>query len=144
MIIDERLMRAELSRDESREHKAYRDTLGNWTIGVGHKLPLWTKHPERLVWTDTQIDHWLDQDIQAALQTNLPLFWFKTLNTDPRRRALVNMRFNLGRHLDGFHSFLHYLSQAEWQAASDDLTHTLWEKQVGARAWRIQEQIVHG
>lgn len=137
-------MRAELSRDEGRRHQAYRDSLGFWTIGVGHKLPLHTRNARDLQWDDRTIDHWLDIDIQTAVALNQPHLWFRALDTDPRRRALVNMRFNMGRHLDGFHSFLNLLETGAFREAAKDLKDTLWFHQVGDRAARIMEQIIHG
>jgi lysozyme len=60
------------------------------------------------------------------------------------QRALANMSYNLGvKSLTHFYTFLNYLQQKKFSEAADDLKTTLWAKQVGPRATRIEELIRH-
>jgi len=48
---------------EGKRNKAYKDTKGIWTIGVGHTGP---EVKEGLVWTDAQVMEALAKDITTA------------------------------------------------------------------------------
>jgi len=80
-----------LHEREGARHKAYRDTKGIWTIGVGHTGP---EVVEGLVWTDEQIDMQLQKDVaiaegcvNKAVKIALTQFQFD---------ALVSFVFNVG------------------------------------------------
>lgn len=63
------------------------------------------------------------------------------LNTSPEniQEAICDMGFNLGVHgLLGFNTFLGLVKTGKYKEAADDLGGTLWFKQVGSRAKRIQ------
>lgn len=134
MDIDMAKMRKELIDDEGLRLSAYKDSLGYLTIGVGHliderkkgKLPL-------------QIAlALLDYDVATALADVSQLPCYPKLDTDERRRALVNMRFQLGDEgLRSFKTFLSLLEQGKYKEAGEDLKGTKWFKEVPARASRI-------
>lgn len=141
--IDLAAMRAELERDEGRRHDVYSDQFGNQTIGVGHKLSR-TELPAGH-WDDAKIDAVLDDDIGRAVADISGEDWFRACDTDARRRALVNMRFQLGGH--GIREFVHSLAlirQKQWAAAADHLKESLWREQTPARADRVIAQIRNG
>jgi lysozyme len=80
-----------LGQREGRRKKAYRDTKGILTIGVGHTGP---EVKEGLVWDDEQIDFALESDIQwaedAVNQLMMPL-------NQNMFDALVSFTFNVGK-----------------------------------------------
>ena len=133
----------DIERDEGCVLRAYQDTVGVWTIGVGHTGPDVHKG---LIWTQAQADAQLAQDIGGVvhgLDTRLP--WWRKLN-DGRQDVLVNMGFNLG--VDGLLSFHHTLDATEEaayaQAAADMLLTQPWRRQVGDRAVRLAAQMKSG
>lgn len=64
---------------------------------------------------------------------------------EPVQRALCEMAFNEGvTGLLKFNTFLALVQQGNYAEAADDLETTLWAKQVGVRAARIQALIKHG
>jgi lysozyme len=76
---------------EAARNKAYRDTVGVWTIGVGHTGP---EVVEGLVWTNDQIKQAFAQDIQrfedaVNKAVTVPL-------QQNQFDALVSFSFNLG------------------------------------------------
>lgn len=152
---------------EGRRAKKYKDSLGYWTIGVGHlidprkggKLP---PHIERElkargidIWKDQAmpedlIDKLFDYDLAihaAELEHLLP--WVKWL--DPVRQAVMgDMCFNLGFEPfdgDGFKDwplFIHQMRMGYWSKAAANMRSTLWAKQVGQRAERLAQMVETG
>lgn len=144
MNIDLDRMIQELERDEGVRNAPYFDSMGNVTIGVGHLLIGVKSIDKSLVWTDKQVRDTLIADIQDAYNLIYDYDWFKQLDTDNRRRALVNMSFNLGYHLLQFNTFLVYLKHKQWSLAAQDLATTLWHKQLPERSSRIMQMIKSG
>jgi len=131
---------ADLKRAEGCRLTAYQDTVGVWTIGYGHAYV----HPGT-VWSQAQADAQLTADIahtEAGLDAHLP--WWRTLD-DVRQDVLVNMAFNLGvTSLCQFRNTLAAIQAGKWQAVHDGMLHSLWAKQVGARAQRLAQQMLTG
>lgn len=131
-------LRAMLERDEGRRNRMYLDSVGAWTIGVGHNLR------DRGI-SDAAIDQILDDDItdtERELVAALP--WITTL--DPVRYAVVMaMAFNLGVvGLLGFKHMLAYVQAGEWEKAADAMRDSEWAKQVGARETRLERLMLSG
>lgn len=140
-------LRAELSRDEDRVPYAYQDSLGYWTIGVGHLID--KRKGGRI--SERITDLLLDEDIAekvADLDRELP--WWRTLS-DPRQRVLINMCFNLGigsrkppTGLLAFKNTLAAIERGDWWAAKRGMLDSKWAKQVGARADRLAAMMLKG
>ena len=76
---------------EGKRNKAYLDTKGIWTIGVGHTGP---EVKAGLVWTDKQVDTALRTDIKTAeMAINTSVLAPLTQN---QYDALVSFIFNVG------------------------------------------------
>lgn len=130
----------DLKSDEGCRLKAYQDTLGIWTVGVGHAHV----SPDT-VWTQSQADEQLARDIETAehcLDDGAP--WWKSLN-DARQDVLVNMTFNMGwATLCGFHFFLAAAKAGDYDAAAHHMLNSKWAAQVHSRATRLAEQMRTG
>ncbi len=135
MALHEEVAR-QLERDEGRRHVAYQDSLGNWTVGVGHKLTMPI--------SDAAIDLILDDDIRWAIeQCELLPFWSDL--SEPRQAVLVEMAFNMG--FSGFMTFRRMLvaiDAGDWDRAGQELLDSKYAKQVGARADRLALQLSTG
>lgn len=135
------LMRDELARDEGRVPHVYPDSLGYATIGVGHLVD--RRKGGRL--SERIIDLILDEDIDnaiAELDRDLP--WWRELS-DTRQRVLVNMTFNLGiSKLLKFKNTLAAIKSGRWADAKRGMLSSLWAAQVGERAKRLADMILHG
>lgn len=141
MSYDAVKLRAELSRDEGRIPHAYQDSLGYWTIGVGHLID--KRKGGRL--SERIIDLLLDEDIAekvADLDRELP--WWRELS-DARQRVLIGMCFNLGiGGLLQFKNTLAAIKRGDWSAAQRGMLNSKWAKQVGARATRLATMMLKG
>lgn len=136
----------DIRRDEGCELTAYQDTMGIWTVGVGH-----AHVPPGTVWTQAQADDQLAIDIAHAvklLDQNIP--WWRTLN-DARQDVLANMCYNMGwlspdgKHgLGAFHTTLALIKAGDYAGAADHMVLLPWAKEVGARATRLAQQMRSG
>ena len=126
---------------EGRVPHAYQDSLGYWTIGVGHLID--KRKGGRL--PEPIIDALLDMDIAehaAALEAALP--WVSGLDT-VRRAVLVDMAFNLGvPGLLKFKNTLEFVRNGRWVEAGAGMLASLWASQVGPRARRLANMMRTG
>ena len=138
MSYDRAALRAELERDEGRRAKAYQDTEGIWTVGVGWNLQA-NALPEDVI--DRLLEVSIDQ-AEATLDG-----WLRDWRQldDARQRVLLNMAFNLGAsRLAGFKRLksclVGYLATRtpSWLGhAADEMMASQWASQVGERADRL-------
>lgn len=126
---------------EGKIDHAYQDSLGFWTIGVGHLID---KRKGGRV-SDAIIKALLDEDIQgkiADLDERLP--WWKTLD-EVRQKVLIDMCFNLGiGGLLGFKNTLQAIKEGRWTDAKNGMLSSVWAKQVGTRANELAKMIETG
>lgn len=136
--MDQIKLRAELTRDEGLKLQAYQDTLGFWTIGVGHLLG---KTQRMIEITVAEAEALLDADIESA--RNLAIMAVPKIDfmNDVRQRALVNMAFNRGRHLlqstKILPALIHGSETGDWSRVAPAIQGSEWASQVGKRADRL-------
>ena len=124
-------------RHEGLRLRPYVDTTGHLTIGYGHNL------------TDCGISPAiaraiLDEDLGIALADAAKAMpWLEGLD-DTRKRAFVELWFNLGEHLLGFHGAQEAAQQGLWDDCASELRHSKWHDQVGHRAVEIEQMIRTG
>lgn len=130
---------------------AYQDSLGFWTIGVGHLLP----RPRNPEWrghtiTKAQSDRLFADDWNEHVRL-LEKFapWALTFD-EVRKYVMIDMTFNLGIEPfdnDGFKDwpmFVRQLKAHDWAAAASNMRSTLWARQVKGRAERLARMIETG
>lgn len=124
-------LKSDLERDEKRMRTLYADSVGKWTIGIGHNIS-----DNGL--SDAAIDFIFTEDRDAHIaDMDAHLAWWKNLD-EVRQRALCNMCFNLGiNRLLGFRNMLVALQNGNWIEAAAQAKDSVWYKQVGIRAERI-------
>lgn len=145
MSYDRSRLKQDLIRDEGLRLEAYKDSVGLWTIGVGHLLdskPVDEPRIQRI--TNREAMALLDIDIEDAehvLDQWIPLW----ANLDEvRQRALLNFCFNLGPRVLQFVNTRQYLLAHEWAHAAGNMLMSKWAKQVGSRSTRVTEMIRTG
>jgi lysozyme len=130
-----------LSLHEGRIPHAYQDSLGYWTIGVGHLIDKRKggKLPEPI------IDALLDHDIRThsePLYKALP--WLTSLD-EVRQIVLIDMSFNLGVvGLLKWKNTLAMIERGDYAAAARAMRGSLWAKQVKSRAVRLSRMMETG
>jgi lysozyme len=139
--MDRKVLCDELIRDEGLRLISYQDSVGYWTIGVGHLLG------ERRRMTEVTLSEamaLLAVDIEKAEKLVYKYAPPASLGNDVRYRALVNMAFNLGNGLAGFKNFLAAVRKSDWMTAGVAMMDSKWAAQVGARAVRLRKMIETG
>ena len=127
----------QLRRDEGVRSTVYLDSRGIPTIGVGRNL-------RDVGLSDPEVDFLLANDIQRAEDGLSGFAWYQGLD-DVRKGAVTNMAFNLG--VAGLLHFPHMiaaLAKQDWSGAAAEMVNSDWAKQVGARATRLEQQILTG
>lgn len=141
MSYDEDALERELIRDEGKKLTPYRDTLGNWTMGIGHLL---RNGEKREPITEAQCQQYFIGDVvDAENKLNSILPGWRNFS-DVRQRALVNLAFNLGWRLKEFQRFLAAMEREDYASAGQHLRASRWARQVKNRAPRIIHMIVTG
>lgn len=134
--MNDRLLRAELERDEGNRLTMYDDGLGNQTVGIGHNM--------RQPISPAVRDLLYREDSERAKTEAWTFAWFPALN-DVRQRVIVNMLFNMGlpRFL-GFTKMIAALSVGDYATAAFEMLASEWAIQVGARAHRLAQMMHSG
>lgn len=148
-MIDARL-KADLLRDEGLRLKVYRDSLGFFTIGIGHLLGTTARMTEI---TEPEASALLAVDVDAAIAM-LRLACPFTRDDDwaarepARWRALVNMAFNRGGHMRDSTTITPAINTAavtgDWLPVAAAIVASPWAAQVGQRALRIRADLLAG
>lgn len=147
MSLDSRLL-ADITKAEGVRLTAYKDTLGFWTIGVGHKLD------QHLDWTGYTIDmptamSWLSDDLANRMtQAKTLPEWSRVSDNACRQNALIECIYNLGLgtwELQ-FPGTRRAMQACDWQGAHDKLLASpLWISQVGLpRVSRLANYLLTG
>jgi len=133
---------SELRKDEGIRLRAYKDSVGLWTIGVGHLLGKDKRMDEV---TADECDALLTLDIHLAetVLGHIIPEW-REIFDDVRQRALLNMTFNLGNRIANFVKFRAFLALGDYVSASHEMLNSVWAGQVGERAKRLSEMILKG
>lgn len=130
----------QLVMQEGLKLKAYQDSLGNWTIGVGH-----TPAYEGEVWTLDQCFSQLITDIKEVgiFPVDNNLDWAKRAGT-VRWWVLVNMSFNMGiDNLKQFQETLSAFKNKDWLGVIKGMHNSLWWSQVGDRSKELAYQVYY-
>lgn len=147
-------LKNELSRDEGERLTSYLDSLGYWTIGIGHLIdPKLGADPAPFgrdlrfggSITGEQSATLLEQDIaekQAELDKHLP--WWRDMD-EVRQRVITNMIFNMGmKRLLGFANTLAKMKDGDYAGAASGMLKSRWAGQVHARATRLAKMMETG
>ncbi len=116
--------------------KPYKDSLGLWTVGVGHLIgdgktlpPEWNKEI-----SNEDVMRLFDDDFSKHKMAASNIPGFDKLSTGGQG-ALTDMTFNMGPSwFKQWPNFTKQLSMGNAQAASDNILQSKYAKQVGRRA----------
>lgn len=161
--LNREILLAELTRDEGSKLKAYKDTMGFWTIGTGRNLDAMRRGARGISLAETlqlritratclskgitnaQRMVLLDNDVSDCLKDldqHLP--WWRNLD-GVRQRVLVNMCFNMGTGtLLTFKNTLSHIQAGRYNDAAIGMLNSKWASQVHGRADRLATLMVQG
>lgn len=150
-IIDDAVCMQRLMLNEGMRNKAYYDTKGKLTIGIGRNLDDNPLTEEEICYighnargkaiTNEQACYLCRNNLKAVkadLDRELP--WWRDLCVD-RQFVLIDMCFNMGignnyKGLLSFHKTLSSIAQGFYITAAEQLMQSKYAKQVGIRAER--------
>ena len=129
----------QIAMDEGLETEAYQDSLGNWTMGIGHL----GAYPGE-VWTVQQCWQTFFRDLRDIgydpLVAELP--WV-VKDGAVRMWVFVNMTYNMG--IGGFMAFHETIADAhqgnDWEGVAQGMEASLWYSQVGQRGVQLAKQM---
>lgn len=128
-------LRETITRHEGSRLDMYQDSLGIWTIGVGHNIQ------EKGI-SPAVMELMLDEDIEEAIVELKRSVSFFSKMPEQVQEALVNLSFNMGiPRLMQFKKTLAYLRDGDFEAAADELLDSRYAEQVGRRADEVAEMI---
>lgn len=125
---------------EGRENKPYKDTTGNLTVGVGHKVT--DTEVVKSHYTDSEINKLLRDDTRKAIQAAKTTV--KNFDQQPTKvkLILVDMAYNLGpTGLRKFEKAIDAIEKQDYDKASQELKDSKWYGQTGKRARNHVEKI---
>lgn len=102
---------------EGKRHKAYRDSEGNWTIGVGHLIKRQTRDLLHRELSEDEVMALLHRDLEkctTALESSL-----NTGINRPQINALLSLCHNIGPDNFVRSEVMKYLNQGKVQQAAD-------------------------
>ena len=127
----------QLKIDEGFRSKVYKCSSGFNTIAYGFNLDL-NDFPEHIA--SMLLDFCIEK-VKADLQ---PFYWY-SMQPQSIKDALINMCYNMGlKKLLGFKKMIAALEKRDYITAANEAMDSLWAKQVGNRAKRIEAIIRQG
>lgn len=128
-------LRETITRHEGSRLDMYQDTLGIWTIGVGHNIQEKGISPKVM-------EIMLQEDLEEAISELKRSVSFFSRMPEQVQEALVNLSFNMGiPRLMQFRNTLAYLRDGEFGSAADELLDSRYAEQVGHRALEVADMI---
>ena len=106
-----------LEHFEGKRHRAYQDSEGNWTIGVGHLIKRQTRHLLHRELSEDEVMAILHQDLEkctTALESSL-----NAGVTRPQINALLSLCHNIGPDNFARSEVIKYLNQGNIHKAAD-------------------------
>lgn len=126
---------AMMMEDEGERLMMYQDTVGKWTIGIGHNLsdkPI-SKLVSRMMFMEDLADAIDDVQHCCSIYDEL---------SRPRQLVMINLAFNLGRErLGKFVRFLGAIHRNDWEDAADELLDSKAARDLPVRYDRLAKMM---
>jgi lysozyme len=113
-----------ITKEEGVRYRAYQDTKGLWTIGVGHLIKSSEPHLMTATLTQQEVDNLLESDLRwcddaVANSVRVPL-------TQPQYDALYSLCFNIGETQFKKSTVVKRLNANDYAGAADAIL--MWNK----------------
>lgn len=131
---------------EGIRHRPYKDSLGLWTVGVGHLIGDGKSLPPEYnrEFTNEEVMQMFDRDFEHHKQAAEKIPGYDNLN-DKGQAALVDLTFNMGpAWYKKWPNFTRNLKEGDTEGAAKSLEDSKWYTQVGRRAPTIVSLIRQG
>jgi lysozyme len=133
-------------RHEGVRYRPYKDSLGLWTVGIGHLIgdgrslpPNWNRE-----FSKEEVLGLFEKDYEHHRQAAERIPGFDKMNT-VGQGALTDLTFNMGPYwINKWPNTRRKLEQGDFQGAADNLEDSKWYTQVGGRAPTITNMVRQG
>lgn len=129
--------------EEGMRNKAYLDTEGYWTIGIGHLLGKGDGF-EDMYWSDEKAIMTLENDIDNAFHLANDIFPEYEVLPPNVRMAILDMCYNLGNRFRKFKQTIRLIHEGRYKEAAASAANSLWARQVPNRARRTTKLLASG
>ncbi len=130
-------LRELLIKHEGWKEKAYQDSMGNTTIGVGRNLDGKGLSPGEIDWL-------LQNDIADATTDLCSIFLRFYDFSEDRQHALISMMFMGKNSFLTFTNMIRDINEGNWEGAAQEVLTSRYAVQVGTRAIEIAGMIRRG
>lgn len=136
-------LKAQLRIDEGVRYSRYKDTMGIWTIGVGHNIDVDRYYPYKIEdepLSDVQVDVLLNEDVAKVVSDlDQNANWWRAC-PDGVQCVIAGLCFNMGWHgLSQFTNTLGAMHDGRYSDAASGLLASKYATQVGKRADRYAD-----
>ena len=125
-----------ITEEEGKRNKAYKDTKGLWTIGVGHLIRPGEEHLITATLTDEEVEEllrsdlkWCSEAVESAVKVPLQQAQFD---------ALYSLCFNIGGTAFKNSTVVRKLNAGDYQGAADAIL--MWNKPAVLEKRRKRER----
>ena len=125
-----------IEKEEGARNKAYKDSKGLWTIGVGHLIKSDEQHLINAVLTDEQVKDLLKSDLKwcsEAVESSV-----KVPLTQPQFDALYSLCFNIGETNFRKSTVVKKINENDLKGAADAIL--MWNKPAVLEKRRRRER----
>jgi lysozyme len=135
-----------IKKHEGVRTKPYKDSLGLWTVGVGHLIgdgktlpPEWNRELSM-----AEVDKLFYEDYMSHKKAAMKMPGFNLVNAKAQG-ALIDLTFNMGNTwFEGWKKFKAAMAMGDVSTAAAELEDSKWYKQVKGRAATIVSLIKQG
>ena len=139
-------VKAMIKRHEGVRNKPYKDSLGLWTVGVGHLIGDGKSLPPDMdrVFSDDEVNTLFEEDYAVHKKAAEQIPGFNDLNATGQG-ALTDLTFNMGgKWYKRWPKFTKSISEGDTETAAKSLEDSKWYSQVGNRAPEIVAMVRAG
>lgn len=136
---DDASIMAMIKEHEGVRTRPYKDSLGLWTVGVGHLIGNGKTLPPEYnrEFSMQEIDALFAKDYIHHKQAAEKIPGYSKLN-EKGKAALIDLTYNMGpAWYRKWPNFTKSISQGDTEGAAESLENSLWYRQVGRRAPRV-------
>jgi lysozyme len=144
--LDEKSIKDMIIRHEGKVNKPYKDSLGLWTVGVGHLIGDGKSLPDawNREFSDAEIMKLFDEDYDHHRKAAEKISGFDKFNT-AGQGALTDLTFNMGPNWTSrFPNTAKQIAKGNAEGAAAGLQDSKWYTQVGKRAPTVVGLISQG
>jgi lysozyme len=127
--------------NEGTRYEPYKDTLGNWTVGVGHLIGNDLPPEMNRRFSHQEVMDLFDSDYMHHRNAAERIPGFNRMD-GLGQTALTDLTFNMGPSwINGWPNLANQLGEGDIPSAADNLRNSRWYDQVGNRGPRVANMI---